>query len=66
MVLQNRFSGLLEKGLLIGLVGDSIIEGIRRNELSYHVNHMSIFVKTFSGAATDDKESYIVPTLKRA
>ena len=30
---------------VLGLVGDSIIKGIRRNELNYHVNHMSTFVK---------------------
>ena len=50
---------------VLGLVGDAIIKGIRRNELNYQVNHMSTFVKTFPGATTDDMESYIVPTLKR-
>ena len=50
---------------VIGLLGDLIIKGIRRNELNYHVKYMSTFVKTFPGATTDDMESYIVPTLKR-
>ncbi len=50
---------------VISLVGDSIIKGIRKNEISQHVKYMSIFVKTFPGATTDDMESYIVPTLKR-
>ena len=51
---------------VVSLVGDSIIKGIRKNEINHHVKHMSTYVKTFPGATTDDMESYIVPTLKKA
>ena len=49
----------------VSLVGDSIIKGIRKQEINRSVRHMNTFVKTFPGATTDDMESYIIPTLKR-
>ena len=59
------FKGPNKKRPVIGLIGDSAIKGIRRNELNHHVSHMSTLVKIFPGATTDDMDSYIVPILKR-
>ena len=49
----------------VSLVGDSIIKGIRKQEINRNVRQMNTFVKTFPGATTDDMESYIIPTLRR-
>ena len=49
----------------VSLVGDSIIKGIRKQEINRSVRHMNTFVKTFPGATTDDMESYMIPTLNR-
>ncbi len=49
----------------VSIVGDSIIKGIRKQEINRSVRQMNTFVKTFPGATTNDMESYIVPTLNR-
>ena len=50
---------------VITVVGDSIIRGIRKQEINRNVHQYNSFVKTFPGGTTEDMESYIIPTLKR-
>ena len=50
---------------VITVVGDSIIRGIRKQEINRNVHQYNSFVKTFPGATTEDMESYVIPTLKR-
>ncbi len=46
------------------MVGDSIIKGIKKQELRRHVK-ANFYVKSFPGATTEDMNSYIIPTLNR-
>ena len=50
---------------VITVVGDSIVRGIRKQEINRTVHKYNSFVKTFPGATTEDMESYIIQTLKR-
>ena len=50
---------------VITVVGDSIVRGIRKQEINRIVHKYNSFVKKFPGATTEDTESYIIPTLNR-
>ena len=39
--IAGSFKGPSQKRPVVGLLGDSIIKGIRKNEFNYHVSHMS-------------------------
>eukprot|EP00794_Sanderia_malayensis_P002501 gene2501-2891_t len=50
----------------ITVIGDSIVRGIRKQEINRNVRRCNSYVKSFPGATTQDMESYMIPTLKRS
>ena len=49
----------------IAFIGDSILKGIRKQEINRCVTKYYTVVKTFSGATVEDMQSYAVPTLNK-
>ena len=49
----------------VAFIGDSILRGIRKQEINKSVRNYYAVVKTFSGATVEDMESYMVPTLSK-
>ena len=49
----------------IAFIGDSILKGIRKQEINRSVTKYYTVVKTFSGATVEDMQSYAVPTLNK-
>ncbi len=49
----------------VAFIGDSILRGIKKQEINKNVRNYYTVVKTFPGATIEDMESYMVPTLNK-
>ena len=47
----------------VTIIGDSMLRGVKRNDLSIAAPHVKSFVKTFGGATVDHMHSYMEPSL---
>ena len=47
----------------VTIIGDSMLRGVKRNDLSFAAPHIKSFVKTFGGATVDHMHSYMEPSL---
>ena len=47
----------------VTIIGDSMLRGVKRNDLSFAAPHVKSFVKTFGGATVDHMHSYMEPSL---
>ena len=59
------FNGKEKRKPVVSIIGDSILGGIRKQEMNKHVRGNFTIVKSFKGATVNDMESYIIPTLNR-
>ena len=61
---NTNYADNVKKGKNFTILGDSIIGGIKRNEMNKH-SKGNIYLETFRGAKCKDMLSYVQPTLDR-
>ena len=62
---NTSYTNMVKKGKNFTILGDSIIGGIKQNEMNKH-SKGNIHLKIFRGATCKDMLSYIQPNLDRA
>ena len=62
---NTSYADVVKKGKNFTILGDSIIDGIKQNEMNKH-SKRNIQLKTFRGATCKDMLRYVQPTLDRA